>query len=121
MFSQKGSIDTVHYLDPEDLPRVTMPFLSQLLALSLLLLKASAFQEHIPYLDAIVYRELTEFGHLNPHVNGSHVVGRDVEERQSTTPYWLENIAHQGISAFGPAGYTVFRNVKDPKYGAKGE
>ena len=34
------------------------------------------------------------------------------------TPYWLENIRHQGTTAFGPAGYTVFRNVKD--YGATG-
>ncbi|KAI0318387.1 exo-beta-1-3-glucanase [Amylostereum chailletii] len=34
-------------------------------------------------------------------------------------PYWLENIAHQGTSAFGPAGYQVFRNVKD--FGAKGD
>ena len=34
-------------------------------------------------------------------------------------PYWLQNIAHQGTSAFGPAGYTVFRNVKD--FGAKGD
>lgn len=33
--------------------------------------------------------------------------------------YWLENIDHQGISAFGPSDYTVFRNVKD--YGAKGD
>lgn len=36
-------------------------------------------------------------------------------------PYWLESIKHQGISAFhsNPAGYKVFRNVKD--YGAKGD
>lgn len=33
--------------------------------------------------------------------------------------YWLENIDHQGISAFGPSDYAVFRNVKD--YGAKGD
>lgn len=33
--------------------------------------------------------------------------------------FWMENIKHQGISAFGPSGYTVFRNVKD--YGAKGD
>jgi glucan 1,3-beta-glucosidase len=33
--------------------------------------------------------------------------------------YWLENIKHQGISAFNPdTNYTVFRNVKD--FGAKG-
>jgi hypothetical protein len=29
------------------------------------------------------------------------------------TPYWYENIPHQGISAFGSQGYQVFRNVKD--------
>ncbi|KAK7049317.1 hypothetical protein VNI00_005918 [Paramarasmius palmivorus] len=36
-------------------------------------------------------------------------------------PYWLESIEHQGISAFNPdpAGYQVFRNVKD--FGAKGD
>jgi hypothetical protein len=33
-------------------------------------------------------------------------------------PYWYESIAHQGISAFGPSGYAVYRNVKD--YGATG-
>lgn len=33
-------------------------------------------------------------------------------------PYWYEYINHQGISAFGPSGYQVFRNVKD--YGATG-
>ncbi|KAG6906321.1 hypothetical protein DXG01_014496 [Tephrocybe rancida] len=33
--------------------------------------------------------------------------------------YWMQNIKHQGISAFGPAGYQVFRNVKD--FGAKGD
>jgi glucan 1,3-beta-glucosidase len=33
-------------------------------------------------------------------------------------PYWYENIPHQGISAFGPQGYQVFRNVKD--FGAQG-
>lgn len=35
-------------------------------------------------------------------------------------PYWLEQIKHQGISAFNPSpgSYQVFRNVKD--FGAKG-
>jgi len=35
--------------------------------------------------------------------------------------YWLEDIKHQGISAFNanPASYQVFRNVKD--FGAKGD
>lgn len=32
--------------------------------------------------------------------------------------FWLESIAHQGVSPLGPSGYTVFRNVKD--FGAKG-
>lgn len=89
-----------------------------LLALVPFLLKAYAFQEDIPYLDAIVHDELVEFGHLNPHVKGGNVTARDLEERQGTA-YWLESIAHQGRSAFGPAGYKIFRNVKD--YGAKGE
>jgi hypothetical protein len=34
-------------------------------------------------------------------------------------PYWLQNIAHQGTSPFGVAGYQVFRNVKD--FGARGD
>ena len=36
-------------------------------------------------------------------------------------PYWLEKIKHQGIAAYNPdpAGYQVFRNVKD--YGAVGD
>lgn len=33
-------------------------------------------------------------------------------------PYWYEQIPHRGISAFGPAGYQVYRNVRD--YGARG-
>ncbi|KAK7191233.1 hypothetical protein DPSP01_008305 [Paraphaeosphaeria sporulosa] len=43
-----------------------------------------------------------------------------LEERQASS-YWLENIQHQGRAAFNanPAGYKVFRNVKD--YGAKGD
>ena len=37
----------------------------------------------------------------------------------NATPYWLEEIKHQGISALNPdKSYQVFRNVKD--YGAKG-
>ena len=49
-----------------------------------------------------------------------NTVESSVNETENTqaAPYWYETIAHQGISAFGPAGYHVFRNVKD--YGAKG-
>jgi glucan 1,3-beta-glucosidase len=38
--------------------------------------------------------------------------------KERATEYWYEGINHQGISAFGPSGYQVFRNVKS--YGAKG-
>jgi len=38
----------------------------------------------------------------------------------TTASYWMEDIEHQGISAFNPdKGYRVFRNVKD--FGAMGE
>ena len=36
-------------------------------------------------------------------------------------PFWMENIAHLGTSAFNsnPSSYQIFRNVKD--FGAKGD
>lgn len=36
-------------------------------------------------------------------------------------PFWMQNIKHQGISAFNsaPGSYQVFRNVMD--FGAKGD
>ncbi|KJA27068.1 glycoside hydrolase family 55 protein [Hypholoma sublateritium FD-334 SS-4] len=39
----------------------------------------------------------------------------------ATDPFWMQNIAHQGTSAYNanPATYQVFRNVKD--FGAKGD
>jgi hypothetical protein len=45
----------------------------------------------------------------------------DSEPVNNPAPYWLEDIAHQGISAFhhDPKSYQVFRNVKD--FGAKGK
>lgn len=33
-------------------------------------------------------------------------------------PFWQQTIAHQGKAPYAPAGYQVFRNVKD--FGAKG-
>lgn len=30
----------------------------------------------------------------------------------ASDPYWLESLVHQGTSAFGSSGYSVFRNVK---------
>ncbi|KAJ7461037.1 exo-beta-1,3-glucanase [Mycena galericulata] len=39
----------------------------------------------------------------------------------ATDPFWMQNIAHQGIAAFNPnpSTYQVFRNVKN--FGAKGD
>ncbi|KAJ7261316.1 exo-beta-1,3-glucanase [Mycena haematopus] len=39
----------------------------------------------------------------------------------ASDPFWMQNIKHQGISAFNsnPGSYQVFRNVKD--FGAKGD
>ncbi|KAF9483862.1 exo-beta-1,3-glucanase [Pholiota conissans] len=39
----------------------------------------------------------------------------------ASDPFWLQNIKHQGLSAFNanPSSYQVFRNVKD--FGAKGD
>jgi len=37
----------------------------------------------------------------------------------ATCAFWLGDIQHQGISAFNPNVYRVFRNVKD--FGAKGK
>ena len=53
--------------------------------------------------------------------NSSSGVGGSIVSSNSTasTPFWLENIKHQGVAAFRKnATYQVFRNVKD--FGAKG-
>ena len=43
----------------------------------------------------------------------------DFSSSTTSTPYWLENIKHQGVAAFRKdSTYQVFRNVKD--FGAKG-
>jgi glucan 1,3-beta-glucosidase len=83
--------------------------------LSAFVLGAACEHFKIPQVESIVGHVLQEFGsvvHYQGHPNNTHI-----SKRQST-PYWYENIAHQGISAFGPSGYQVYRNVKD--YGAKG-
>lgn len=76
-----------------------------------------------PKVEAVVHHILEDFDEYIKY-NGSAspapaftIQGANLETRQST-PFWYEQIAHQGISAFGPAGYQVYRNVKD--YGAKG-
>ena len=70
----------------------------------------------IPQVEAIVDRAMSRLD-AYVHFNGSKT-NTVVEKRQSSS-YWYENIPHRGISAFGPQGYAVYRNVKD--FGAKGK
>ena len=91
--------------------------LLRILALAALVIGAECIQFKIPQVDAIVGAVLSD------HVQRVHFAANAtnataaVHKRQSST-YWYENINHQGISAFGPSGYQVFRNVKS--FGAKG-
>ncbi|KAL4758540.1 glycoside hydrolase family 55 protein [Aspergillus foveolatus] len=50
---------------------------------------------------------------------GSSVHYRHGQQLAEKPEFWLESIAHQGVSPLGPSEYTVFRNVKD--FGAKGD
>jgi glucan 1,3-beta-glucosidase len=78
-----------------------------------------AASEHlkIPEVDNIVGQVLKHYGDY-VHYQGNHSEASAGTKRQSGS-YWYETINHQGISAFGPSGYKVFRNVKD--YGATGK
>lgn len=69
----------------------------------------------IPQVEAIVDKAMA---HLEAYVHFNGSDANTVEKRQSSS-YWYENIPHRGISAFGPQGYAVYRNVKD--FGAKGD
>jgi glucan 1,3-beta-glucosidase len=94
--------------------------------LSSLVLRSSCVQFEIPEVESIVSEITTKLGaYVHYHGNNSDVPTippksdmASVLPRQSTA-YWYENISHQGISAFGPSGYTVYRNVKD--FGATGK
>lgn len=87
---------------------------SLLLFLSVFGLCAHAEQFKIPQVEAVVKHALAEFSETVHYAgNESHTLAA-----RQATPYWYEQIAHQGISAYGPSGYKVYRNVKD--YGAKG-
>lgn len=87
------------------------------LSIPLLILGAVALQHLVPAVDSAVANVLRDFGPYLEY-DRNHSQDSAVEKRQSI-PYWYETINHQGISAFGPHGYEVFRNVKD--YGAKGK
>lgn len=71
----------------------------------------------IPEIENVVAQVLNHYGDY-VHFEGNHSEAAAGTKRQSGS-YWYENINHQGISAFGPSGYKVFRNVKD--YGATGK
>jgi glucan 1,3-beta-glucosidase len=86
------------------------------IAILLLALGAVAVQHQVQAVDKVVSNVLNNFGQYLGY-SGNHSDLSSVSKRQST-PYWYETITHQGISAFGPHGYEVFRNVMD--YGAKG-
>jgi glucan 1,3-beta-glucosidase len=86
----------------------------------------------LPQVDELVREALVPFAAYT-HFHGSkqnssgaiqsvvQSVMQSVSVATVDSPYWLANIAHQGLAAFNsnPATYTVFRNVKD--YGAVGE
>lgn len=94
--------------------------------LSSLVLGSSCVQFEIPEVESVVSEIVNKLGtYVHYHGNHSDVPTippksdmASVLPRQSTA-YWYENINHQGISAFGPSGYQVYRNVKD--YGATGK
>jgi hypothetical protein len=91
--------------------------LLHILILLTLILVSNCIQSNVPEV-------VEDYLHFNGSSIDSHhfaVLGAvdtlELQARQAT-PYWYEQIPHRGISAFGPAGYQVYRNVKD--YGAKG-
>ncbi|KAH8600599.1 pectin lyase fold/virulence factor [Bisporella sp. PMI_857] len=100
-----------------------MAMLRFLVFLSLLVL-GQAIQFEIPEVAEVVHEiklKYSEyFNYDGSNINANLTTrDNDVQCRQSSTPYWYEQIAHRGVAATGPAGYSVYRNVKD--YGAKGD
>lgn len=84
------------------------------------LMLGAAYGEHfkIPEIEAVVGEILSKADdYVHYKSNMSETRGLSSMTKR-TSSYWYENIAHQGISAFGPSGYVVYRNVMS--YGAKG-
>jgi len=75
-----------------------------------------AVQLKFPEGDHILTNALNNFGR---GFDSSGAQPDSTALKRQSIPYWYETIKHQGISAFGPSGYQVFRNVKD--FGAKGK
>lgn len=97
-------------------------------ALAPLLLPAASEQLVIPEFDKIassaVSAASSKIANTRPTGNVTAPVPQPTTaspaqvDATEATAYWYEGITHQGISAFGPSGYTVYRNVMS--YGAKG-
>lgn len=84
---------------------------------SLFVIGVTCRQFHIPAVDEVV-RDILGKDNAYIHFHGNHSDSSSLIERQTSSSYWYENIQHQGVSAFGPSGYRVYRNVRD--YGATG-
>jgi glucan 1,3-beta-glucosidase len=81
------------------------------------ILSAASSRSKPPRVDHVSGSFLNEFGgYVNGRGENSEV---STTSKRQGTPYWYETITHQGISAFGPNGYQVYRNVKD--FGATGK
>lgn len=88
-----------------------------------LTLGAATTELHIPSVDAAVLNALNDYENYEaydgPQKKPPQMTNVTYDTLLTDAPsFWLESISHQGISAFGPSGYQVFRNVKD--FGAKG-
>ena len=68
----------------------------------------------------VVAEHIPSVANQPPIVTPASNIGPKSVDEGIPAPYWLEEIKHQGISAFHPhpKSYQVFRNVKD--FGAKG-
>lgn len=90
-----------------------------------LVLHSSCMQFKIPEVEKVVTKVMNKFAPY-VHNKGKHSDTAVISAKEDmsqiiprATPYWYEQISHQGRSAWGPSGYQVYRNVKD--YGAKGK
>lgn len=91
-----------------------MRFSSFLAAVSALSVGAVAEQFSIPEVDAAVAKALAKnpnhdayTGPVNKAPKASPAANSVHTDIAENSGYWYENIAHQGISAFGPSGYSV--------------
>ena len=79
------------------------------------------FREHIAYTDGPTGTAKAIASKATPKVLAQllNQQAKSAVAAAAGTPYWYEQITHQGISAFNSdSTYKVYRNVKD--YGAKG-